>query len=142
MEEVLDQQHTQEQVHDLLPEMPQTNLQLEADKPKQPEISTSNVAVPEKTLFEWQHPLEAKYSTIFSKSVTDIGRTNLIELDIPTEGPPIAFKPYAVPLKYQDLVDLEIKQLEDAGIISHSMSQLGITNFSYTQKDQCECIKY
>ena len=42
MEEVLDQQQTQEQVHDLLPEMPQTNLQLEANKPKQPEISTPN----------------------------------------------------------------------------------------------------
>ena len=37
VEEVLDQQKTQEQVHNLLPEMPQTNLQLEADKPKHPE---------------------------------------------------------------------------------------------------------
>ena len=33
VEEVLDQQKTKEQVHDLLPEMPQTNLQLEADFP-------------------------------------------------------------------------------------------------------------
>ena len=52
----------------------------------------------------------------------DIGRTNLIELDIPTEGPPIACKPYSIPLKYQDFMNQEIKQLEDVGIISCSTS--------------------
>ena len=41
---------------------------------------------------------------------------------MPTEGPPMASKPYSVPLKYQGFIDQEIKQLEDAGIISHSMS--------------------
>ena len=100
MEEVLDQQKTQEQLHELLPEMPQTNLQLKPDKPKQPEISTPNGDVPKKALHELQHLLAAKYSTIVSKSATDIGRTDIIELDIPIEGPPIACKPYSVPLKY------------------------------------------
>ena len=80
--------------------MPQTNLQLEADKPKQPEISTPDAEVPKKASNELQHLLEAKYSTIVSNAATDIGRTNLIELEIPTEGPPIACKPYSVPLKY------------------------------------------
>ena len=47
VEEVLDQQETQEQVHDLLPEIPQTNLQLEADKPNHPEISMPNADVSE-----------------------------------------------------------------------------------------------
>ena len=100
MEEVLDQQKALEQVHDLLPEMPQTNLQLEADKPKHPKISKLVADVPKETLNELQHLLEAKYSGIVSKSATDIGRTNLTKLDIPTEGPPIACKPYSVPLKY------------------------------------------
>ena len=100
VEEVLDQQKTQEQVHNLLPKMPQTNLQLEADKLNHPDISMSNTDVPKKALNELRHLLEAKYNTIVSKSATDIGRTNLIELDIPTEGPPIACKPYSVPLKY------------------------------------------
>ena len=59
VEEVLDQQQTQEQVHDLLPEMPQTNLQLEADKPKQLEISTPDAEVPKKALLKLQHLLEA-----------------------------------------------------------------------------------
>ena len=80
--------------------MPQTNLQLEANKPKQLDTSTSRAEVPEKALFKLQHLLEAKYSTFVSKSATDIGRTNLIELDIPTEGPSISCKPYSVPLKY------------------------------------------
>ena len=103
--EVLDQQQTQEQVHGLLPEMPQTNLQLEANKPKQPEISTPNAEVPEKALFELQHLLEAKYRIIVSKSATDIGRTNLIELDIQTKGPPTACTLYSIYLEYQDFVD-------------------------------------
>ena len=50
VEEVLDQQKTQEQVHYLLPEMPQTNLQLEADKPKQPEINMPDANIPKKAL--------------------------------------------------------------------------------------------
>ena len=100
MEEVLDKQKTQEQLYDLLPEMPQTNLELEADKPNHPEISMPNADVPEKALNELQHLQEAKYSTIVYKSAIDIGRKNLIELDIPTEGPPIPCKPYSIPLKY------------------------------------------
>ena len=121
-EEVLEQQQTPEQVHDLLPKMPQTNLQLEAAKPKQPEISTPNAEDPEKALFKLQHLLEAKCSTVVSKSATGIGRTNLIELHIPTKGPPIACKPYSIPLKYREFVDQEIRQFEDAGNISHLMS--------------------
>ena len=97
--EVLDQQESQEQVHDLLPQMPQTNPQLEADKPSHLEISMPDAEGLEKALKKLQHLLEVKYSTIVSKSATDIGRTNLIKLDIPTEAPPIASKPYSVLLK-------------------------------------------
>ena len=73
---------------------------MEADESKQPEISTPDVDVPGDALLKLQQLLEIKYSSIVSKSAMDIGRTNLIELDIPTEGPPIACKPYSVPLKY------------------------------------------
>ena len=47
VEEDLKQQETQEQEKDLLPQMPQTNLQLEADKPSHPEISTLKADIPE-----------------------------------------------------------------------------------------------
>ena len=62
--------------------------------------------------------LYKKYPQIISQNTMDIGRTNLIELDIPTEGPPIASKPYTVLLRYHKCTDHEIKQLEEAGIIS------------------------
>ena len=55
VEEVLDQHETQEQVHDLLPQMPQTNPQLEADKPNHPEISMPNADVPDEALSKLQH---------------------------------------------------------------------------------------
>ena len=57
-----------------------------------------------------------------SQRATDIGRTNLIKLDIPTEGPPIASKPCTVTPKYHKFVDHEIKQLEEAGTILQSTS--------------------
>ena len=88
VEEVFDQQETQEQVHDLLPQMAQTNLQLEADKPNHPEISTPNADVLEEALSKLQQLLEVKYNAIISKSAGDLGRTNLIELDIPTKAHP------------------------------------------------------
>ena len=53
--------------------------------------------------------LERKYLNIMSQSVTDIGRNNLIELDIPMEGLLIVSKPYTVPLKYCEFVDHKIK---------------------------------
>ena len=68
MKEVLDQQMTQEQIHDLLPKIPQTNLQLEADKPDHPEISTPDANVLKKALNKLHDLLEAKYNTIVSKS--------------------------------------------------------------------------
>ena len=52
-----------------------------------------------------------EYSNLILQSTTDIGRTNLLELDMPTEGLPIASKPHLVSLQYKELVDQEIKQL-------------------------------
>ena len=65
---------------------------------------------------------DVKCNSIVSKSAPDIGRTNWIELDIPTEGPQIAWKPYIVPLNYREFIDHEIKQLKESGINSRSMS--------------------
>ena len=63
-----------------------------------------------------------KFNCIISKSSTDFGQTILVEIDLPTEGPPIVTKPYTIPLKYKSFVDDEIKLLEDAGCISKSLS--------------------
>ena len=43
--------------------------------------------------------LSSTFSGIISKSPADFGRTNLIEMDLPTTGPPVSTKPYPIPLK-------------------------------------------
>ena len=65
--------------------------------------------------------LNNKFTCTISKSPTDFGRTNLVEIDLPTTGPPMATKPYTIPLKYKSFIDEEIKLLEDAGCISKSL---------------------
>ena len=84
--------------------------------------SIQDADIPEEARVQLQELLDRKYINIISQTTTDIGRTNLIELDITTEGPPIASKPYTVPLKYCEFEDHKIKQFEEAGIISWSMS--------------------
>ena len=65
-------------------------------------------------------PLEIQHKLctgIISKSLTDFGRTNLIEMDLPTTGPPVSTKPYTIPLKYKSFTNDEIKLLKDARCI-------------------------
>ena len=67
--------------------------------------------------------LESRFSSIISRSSTDVGRTKLHTLDIQvTEGSPIFVKQYTIPLKYQNFTDDETKRLEEAGLISRSLS--------------------
>ena len=106
----------------VLPKMPGTsNLQLEPDTSDAVK-SIQDTVIPKVARGRLQQLLDIKYNNIVSKSAADISRTNLIELDIPTEGLPVASKPYTVPLKYRAFVGHEIKQLKEAGIISRSMS--------------------
>ena len=106
----------------LLPEiLEDTSLQLEPNT-KSPLRSVPDADIPEEARAQLQELLDQKYINIISQTAMDIGRTNLIELDMPTEGPPVASKPYTVPLKYHEFVHHEIKQLEEVGIISKSMS--------------------
>ena len=42
--------------------------------------------------------LNSKFIGITSKSPTDFGRTNLIEMDLPTTGAHVSTKPYIIPL--------------------------------------------
>ena len=65
-----------------------------------------------------------KYDDIISKNSGDIGKTMLVKMEIDTGNhPPIASKPYTLPLKYYEWVQKEIETLERAGIIERSISQ-------------------
>ena len=106
----------------LLPEIPEgTSLQLEPNT-KSPLRSIPDADIPEEARVHLQELLDRKCLNIISQTAMNTGRTSLIELDIPTEGPPIASKPYTVPLKYHEFVDYHIKLFEEMGIISQSMS--------------------
>ena len=64
-----------------------------------------------------------KYDDIISKNSGDIGKTMLVEMEIDTGNhPPIASKPYTLPLKNYEWVQREIETLEKAGIIERSIS--------------------
>ena len=62
-------------------------------------------------------------SEAFSKNNKDIGKTQVIEMEIDTaDSLPIAQSPYTLPLKHYDWVRQEIKTLEKAGVIERSLS--------------------
>ena len=63
------------------------------------------------------------YPTIFSKGNEDIGRTQLITMDIDTgDSPLVSSRPYTLALKHHQWVQDEIETLERAGVITKSMS--------------------
>ena len=64
-----------------------------------------------------------KYQDAFSKNNQDIGKTQLIEMEIDTgNSVPLAQSPYTLPLKHYDWVRKEIETLEKAGVIERSLS--------------------
>ena len=64
-----------------------------------------------------------KHEEAFSKNNKDIGRTQLIEMEIDTgSSVPLAQSPYTLPLKHYDWVRNEIETLEKAGVIERSLS--------------------
>ena len=69
------------------------------------------------------HKLCNRCDEIISKGSADIGKTLLVEMDIDTgDSPPIACRPYTLPLKHHDWVKKEIEILDRAGIIDKSIS--------------------
>ena len=66
--------------------------------------------------------LTSTFTGTITKSSVDFGRTNLIEMDLPTTRPTVSTKPYTIPLKYKAFIDDEIKLPEDAGCISKSLN--------------------
>ena len=64
-----------------------------------------------------------EFEDVFSKDSTDLGRTPLLTMDIDTgDHPPVTQRPYSLALKHVEWVREEIEKLEQAGVISRSMS--------------------
>ena len=67
--------------------------------------------------------LIAEYDSIVSKDTNDIDTTPLIMMEIETEGPPVASRPYVLSLKHQEFVRKEVAKLAAAGTIRRSLSR-------------------
>ena len=64
-----------------------------------------------------------RYPKVFSQGNEDIGRTQLITMDIDTgDSPLVSSRPYTLALKHHQWVQEEIETLERAGVITKSMS--------------------
>ena len=111
------------QMQKLLPAFPKcSNFQIHANNNSKPVITLQDADIPQHVRDKLNHMIDTEFACIVSKSSTDFGKTNLVEMDLPTTGLPVASKPYTIPLKYKLFIDEEIKLLEDAGCISKSLS--------------------
>ena len=67
--------------------------------------------------------VESRFGSIISRSSTDVARTKLHTLDVQVmKGSLVFVKQCTILLKYQNFIDDETKRLEEAGLISRSLS--------------------
>ena len=111
------------QAQKLLPAfLEQSNFQVHAHDDSKLSIKLQDADILHIIQSQLNEMLNNEFTSIVSKSSADFSRTNLVEMDLPTTGPPVMSKPYTIPLKYKSFVDDKIKLLEDAGCISKSLS--------------------
>ena len=116
-------QDPQTQTQKLLPAFPKhSSFQIHANDNSKPAIMLQDADIPQNIRDKLNHMINTEFACIVSKSSADFVRTNLVEMDLPTTGLPVASKPYTIPLKYKSFIDHEIKLLEGAGCISKSLS--------------------
>ena len=108
------------QIHKPLPAFTfpkHSNFQIHAKDNSKLTIMLHDADILQSATDKLNHMFNNQFACIISKSSADLGRTNLVEMNLPTTGLPVASKPYTIPLKYKSFVDEEIKLLEDAGCI-------------------------
>ena len=85
-------------------------------------VELQDADVSHETLQKFESLCEEQHEA-FSKNNQDIGKTQLIEMEIDTgSSVPLAQSPYTLPLKHYDWVRKEIETLEKAGVIERSLS--------------------
>ena len=107
----------------LLPDYPaNSNMEMKAMM-KHPNTKLSDAIDADKWKITVLNMLESRFGSIISRSSTDVGRTKLHTLDVQvTEGSLVFMKQYTILLKYQNFIDDKTKRLEEAGLISRSLS--------------------
>ena len=85
-------------------------------------VELQDAEISKETMEKFETLCEEQHGA-FSKNNQDIGKTQLIEMEIDTGGSvPLAQSPYTLPLKHYDWVRKEIETLEKAGVIERSLS--------------------
>ena len=109
--------------YELLPDYPPSSSMEMETLMKRPEVTLEDAKDADKWKTKALSMLETKFVSIISKSSMDVGRTNLhtVYLQV-SEGNPVFIKQYTIPLKYQNYIDEETRRLEEAGLISRSLS--------------------
>ena len=113
------------QKHETLPEIPHDTAFLcspaDVPGPDKVQLQDKDITTDVKQKFK---ELCDEYGEAFSKNNEDIGRTKLVKMDIDTEDSPlVSSRPYTLPLKHYEWVQREIESLEQAGVITKSMSK-------------------
>ena len=86
-------------------------------------VELEDADIKEATMVSFEVLCEQQHEA-FSKNKKDIGRTQLIEMEIDTgDSLPVAQSPYTLPLKHYDWVRQEIETLEKSGVIERSLSR-------------------
>ena len=102
------------QIHKLLPVFPEnSNFQMHANDSSKPVVMLQGAEIPQAARDNLNHMVNNQFACIICSSSADLGRTNLVEMDLPTTGLPVASKPYTIPLQCKSFVNEEIKLLED-----------------------------
>ena len=88
-----------------------------------PKVVLKDTAIKSKTNDKLSKIL-SDYQDIMSHKSSDIGVTTLEEVPLDTKPglPPVASKPYTIPLKHQEFVRQELLKLLEAGLITRSIS--------------------
>ena len=113
------------QRHETLPEiLPDTAFlcsPADVPGPRKVQLQDKDITTDIRQKFE---ELCEQYGEAFSKSNEDISRTKLVKMDINMgDSPPVSSRPYTLPLKHYEWVQKEIESLEQAGVITKSMSK-------------------
>ena len=88
--------------------------------PRRVDLQDADITLGTRSAFD---ALCEKYPKVFSKGNEDIGRTQLVTMNINMgDSPPVSSRPYTWALKHHRWVQEEIETLERVGIITKSMS--------------------
>ena len=107
-----------------LPNIPLDNAfltsQADVPGPRKVDLQDADITPCTRSTF---NALCEKYPKVLSKGNEDIGRIQLVTMDIDMgDSPPVSSRPYTLALKHHKWVQEEIKTLERVGVIAKSMS--------------------